>query len=175
MEAVLAGLIAIAAQGGAQAPVQPPPPANCASPEHRQFDFWVGRWEVFRSDTNQKVAESLIEKLYGGCAVRENWMPIGGTGGGSLNSYRPGEGQWRQTWTDSGNNWNEYAGGMAGDDMMLSGTSVNAAGLRVPVRITYRRGEGGSVLQIGEQSSDGGKSWQLLYHFTYRPATGPNK
>lgn len=143
---------------------------GCKSPEHRQFDFWLGRWEVFRSDTDQKVADSLIERLYGGCAVRENWMPIAGTGGGSLNSYRPGERKWRQTWTDSGNNWNEYAGGPVGDDMVLEGTSVSAAGVSVPVRITYKRGEDGSVLQIGEQSSDGGKSWQLRYHFTYRPA-----
>jgi hypothetical protein len=160
------GLLASSAAGEAQ----PNSPPACDTPEHHQFDFWVGRWDVYRSDTNQLVAESLIEKLYGGCAVRENWTPTGGTGGGSLNSYRPGEGVWRQTWTDSSNNWNEYAGGLVGGDIVLNGTSVNAAGAKIPVRITYKRGTDGSVLQIGEQSLDDGKTWQLRYHFTYRPA-----
>ena len=51
---------------------------------------------------DQLVAHSLIEKLYNGCAVRENWMPLSGAGGGSLNSYRPEKKQWEQYWTDSG-------------------------------------------------------------------------
>ncbi|WP_114953114.1 hypothetical protein [Sphingosinicella terrae] len=69
----------------------PPPPPACESPEHRQFDFWVGRWDVYPTGTDRLVAHSLIEKLYGGCAIRENWMPLGRTGGGSLNAWRPAE------------------------------------------------------------------------------------
>ena len=25
---------------------QPGPPPACETPEHRQFDFWLGEWEV---------------------------------------------------------------------------------------------------------------------------------
>jgi hypothetical protein len=64
----------------------PPPPA-CTGPEHNQFDFWVGEWAVTPTGRPNVVATSLIEKLYGGCAVRENWMPSKGTAGGSLNSF----------------------------------------------------------------------------------------
>ena len=53
------------------------PPA-CAGPEHRQFDFWVGHWDVYPTGKRKLVAHSLIEKLYAGCAIRENWMPLGG-------------------------------------------------------------------------------------------------
>lgn len=159
-------LLAVAAQAAPSAP--PPPP--CETPEHKQFDFWVGRWEVYRSDTNQLVAHSLIEKLYGGCAIRENWMPLNRLGaGGSLNSYRPEEKRWRQVYTGAFNGWAEYAGGLVGDAMVITGTQKMPNGSQTPVRITYKRGEGGSVLQIGEQSKDGGKTWQLNYHFTYRP------
>ena len=156
-------LLALALQSAA------PPPA-CDSPGHKQFDFWVGKWEVYRTDTNQLVARSLIEKLYGGCAVRENWMPIGGTGGGSLNAWRPAEKKWRQTWTDTGNNWNEYVGGMAGGLMVLTGTSAKAAGKVAPVRMTYEAKPDGSVIQTGYQSTDGGKTWAVQYQFAYRPA-----
>src|SRR5690349_20328962 len=59
-------------------------PANpCAGPEFHQFDFWAGQWDVYGPQGKQ-VANSLIEKVYG-CGVRENWMPFGAAGGGSLN------------------------------------------------------------------------------------------
>lgn len=152
---------------GAPAQAQPAAPA-CDTAEHRQFDFWVGRWDVHRSDTGQLVAHSLIEKLYAGCAIRENWMPIGGTGGGSLNTFRPGERRWRQVWIDSANHLNEYEGGMVGDAMVLTGVSTTAGGERTPVRITYRNRADGTVLQTGEQSKDGGRTWELRYEFVYR-------
>ena len=59
----------------------------CASADHRAFDFWVGRWDVYPTAQPEKlVAHSLIERLYGGCAVRENWSPLSGNDGtaGSL-------------------------------------------------------------------------------------------
>lgn len=170
---LLPALLALAAQGGGQSAAPPQPPA-CETAEHKQFDFWVGEWDVYRSDTNQLVARSLIEKLYGGCAVRENWMPIGGTGGGSLNSWRPAEKRWRQTWTDSGNNWNEYVGGIDGGLMVLTGSSAKAGGGAVPVRITYEPKPDGSVVQTGYQSADEGKTWSLTYQFVYRLAGTPS-
>lgn len=174
MDLVLSGLLILAAQGGGSTP-GPPPPANCGSAEHRQFDFWVGKWDVYRSDTNQMVAHSLIEKVYGGCAVRENWMPIGGTGGGSLSSWRPSERKWRQTWTDSGNNWNEYSGGLEGGRMVLTGSSAKVGGAAVSVRMTYEKKPDGSVVQTGYQSGDGGKNWSLTYQFVYRPEGASGK
>jgi hypothetical protein len=167
-------LIAFASAAAAQPASQPAPPPACESAEHRQFDFWVGSWDVSRPDTGQMVAHSLIEKLYGGCAIRENWMPLNGFGhGGSLNSYRPNEKKWRQVYTGAGNGWAEYSGGMAGDAMVITGTQTMANGSQTPVRITYERGADGSVIQIGEQSSDGGKSWQLSYKFIYRRSAQP--
>ena len=162
-------LIAMALQAAT-----PAPPA-CDTPGHKQFDFWVGKWDVYRTDTDQLVAHSLIEKLYGGCAVRESWMPIGGTGGGSLNSWRPAEKKWRQAWTDSGNNWNEYVGSLEAGVMVLSGTSAKAAGTAVPIRMTYEAKPDGSVVQTGYQSGDEGKTWSLTYQFVYRPTASPSK
>jgi hypothetical protein len=160
--------IALALQSAA------PPPA-CESPEHRQFDFWVGSWDVYRTDTDQLVAHSLIEKLYGGCAVRENWIPINGFGaGGSLNSYRPEEKRWRQVYTGAGNGWADYAGGMDGGAMVIVGTKVMPNGSKTPVRITYEPKDGG-VVQTGYQSADGGKTWALTYQFAYRPAGSSSK
>lgn len=154
-----------------QAAVTPPP--ACESPEHKQFDFWLGEWDVYRSDNNKLVARSLIEKLYAGCAVRENWMPIGRTGGGSLNSWRPERKKWVQTWTDSSNNWHEYSGGLEGRKMVLTGSSAKPSDPASTVRMTFEPKTDGSVVQTGYQSPDGGKSWSVEYQFIYRPAAKP--
>jgi hypothetical protein len=154
-------------------PASPAPPPACESPEHGQFDFWVGRWDVYRPDTGKLVAHSLIEKLYAGCAIRENWMPLQGTGGGSLNSYRPDEKKWRQTWTDSANGWNEYSGGLEKGVMTLTGTAHAPSGPPAPIRMTYEAKPDGSVVQTGYRSVDDGRSWQLQYQFVYRRSTQP--
>jgi len=49
------------------------PASHCASAEYRQFDFWVGTWDVYPTGGSELVAHSLIESVYNGCGLRENW------------------------------------------------------------------------------------------------------
>src|SRR5713226_2779831 len=46
--------------------------APCDSPQHHQFDFWVGDWQVFDAKTNQLVAFDRVEKHSQGCVVQQN-------------------------------------------------------------------------------------------------------
>lgn len=170
MALILPAALALAVQTPtvAQAPAaQPaPPPPACAAPEHRQFDFWVGRWDVYPTGTERLVAHSLIERLYGDCVIRESWMPLRGGGGSSLNTWRPGERRWRQLWADSANSWAEFVGGIEGEAMVLV---AGADGTRRS-RMTYTRQPAGAVRQLVEQSTDGGATWAAQADFTYRPA-----
>jgi hypothetical protein len=78
------------------------PAGHCVGAGYRQFDFWVGSWDVYPTGQSQLVAHSLIESVYNGCGVRENWMPLKTeNSGGSLNIYIPAKNLWRQTWIDS--------------------------------------------------------------------------
>jgi hypothetical protein len=151
-----------------QAAAAQSPPVACAAPEHRQFDFWVGRWQVWPTGTSAVVAESQIERLYGGCAVREHWMPKTNPGGGSLNSYVAGEKAWRQTWVGSQGERVEFKGGWNGQAMVLTGDWPDEGKPRI-VRMTYTRAADGSVRQFGEESLDAGRSWAPAFDFTYRP------
>jgi hypothetical protein len=172
----------LAASAFAQAPpaapaaaaLQPPAPAPpvCTTPEHRQFDFWVGRWDVYPTGTDQLVAHSLIERLHAGCVIRENWMPLQGEGGGSLNSWVPGERRWRQLWADDRNSWRDFTGGFEDDAMVLTASVVRADGSPALERMRFTREEGGAVRQQGTASTDGGQTWTPRYDFTYRPAAG---
>lgn len=162
---------AVAGGANAQVPASPPP---CETAEHRAFDFWVGEWSVSRADTGAKVAESRIEKLYSGCGIRENWMPTGGTGGGSLNAYDPQARLWRQSWVDSTGAWVDFSGGVVDKAIVLTGLWRNyvAQGKDAMIRMTYRKRDDGSVSQVGEQSTDFGKSWSIAFAFIYRSKAG---
>jgi hypothetical protein len=162
-------LLLLLAQAAAVPPTTPPP--ACTGPEHRQFDFWVGEWQVTQTGKRDVVATSLIEKLYGGCAVRENWMPIKGTVGGSLNNYVREDGRWHQTWVDSSNSRVEFSGGLTDGRMVLTGfwKGVNGPGKDALIRMTYSKNADGSVRQHGEQSTDHGLSWSTNFDFTYHP------
>jgi len=161
------------AKAPGEAPASVPQATSCDGPEYRQFDFWLGDWNVYQATGDKLVAHSRIEKLYGGCAVRENWMPIGRTGGGSLNIYLPSKKSWRQFWVDSSNNLNEYSGGLVGQAMKLTGTSLTAAGTKLKVRMTYTHASDGSVTQRCERSDDSGKTWAVDCLFIYKPVQSP--
>lgn len=147
-------------------------PPRCVAAEHRQFDFWVGNWDVYQTGTDRRVGRNLIESLYNGCAIRENWAPLGGGSGGSLNSWLPGERKWRQTWVDSSNSYAVFEGGMDGEAMVLTGTWPGAAGPGTTplIRMRYTREAGGAVRQLGEQSTDQGTTWAPSFDLTYRPS-----
>jgi hypothetical protein len=151
---------------------QAPPTPACDSPEHRQFDFWVGEWDVFQTGKDAPVATSRIERLYAGCVIRENWMPNQGSAGGSLNMYDARDRKWRQTWADASGSWVEFAGGFERDAMVLTGTWRGGSGPGKDniTRMTYTHNPDGSVRQLGEASTDQGKSWGPSFDFTYRPA-----
>jgi hypothetical protein len=152
-----------------------PPAPVCTSPEHRQFDFWVGWWDVYQTGKDQVVAHSLIENLYMGCGVRENWQPGRPSAGGSLNSYRPEQKLWRQIWIDSGNSWGVFEGKFENGAMRLSGwwENVNGPGTKGFTRTTWTRNPDGSVRQFGEARGDDGKTWTPAFDFTYKPSKAP--
>jgi hypothetical protein len=152
------------------------PPAvfsGCESPESRQLDFWIGAWEVRPSGTDKVIAHSLIEKRYSGCAIRENWMPLGKEktgGGGSLSLYDTRMRQWRQTWIDSTGTRVDFDGAFSDGVMTITGQWANfvGPGADALVRMHYQKQPNGEVRQWAESSFDGGKSWKPAFDLLYR-------
>jgi hypothetical protein len=166
---LLATLVAAAPAHAQTAPAAPPP--ACADPNHHAFDFWVGHWDVRPYAGGPVVAHSLIESLYGGCAIRENWMPIGRTGGGSLSNFDKALGHWHQSWVDSSGTRVEFSGGAEGKAMVLTGLWGGVAnGKDGLVRMIYTSEPNGAVRQKGEISTDNGKSWGPSFDLLYTPS-----
>jgi len=159
---------AVAAQASA------PVPSPCTGAEFAAFDFWVGDWDVYPNGRDTLVAHSKIEKLYAGCAIRENWMPLRGAGGGSLSGYDPKTQRWQQTWIGSSPGVVQFDGGPLEGAMVLTGPWAGSGpnGEDGLVRMTYSRVDNNAVRQLGEFSEDQGKTWQPSFDFIYRPHQG---
>ena len=156
---MVAGVLALLIAQASTPPAAPP----CDSPEYHQLDFWLGHWDVY-NPKGQMVAHSLIEPVYG-CGIRENWMPVGKPGGGSLSIYVPAEKHWEQFWIDSSGTRAFFTGGWNGSAMVISGKWGGPL-----VRMSYSKNADASVRQVGEQSTDGGKNWSPSFDFTYKPS-----
>ena len=143
------------------------PPA-CTAPAHHQFDFWIGKWKVTETKTGKAAGASLIELLYGGCVLRENWTEPG-FAGGSLNLFSDVDHQWHQTWTDSAGTWREFRGGLQDGKMVLvwKHPSIKLPGQTIQERMIFTPGRDGSVRQYSDQSADG-VHWKERYDYTYR-------
>ena len=158
---------------GGSAAAQP-----CASPNHRAFDFWIGVWDV--TANGQPAGVNRIEVIDGGCALLERWTSARGNfTGHSLNSFSRTDGQWHQTWVDSGGTRLELAGGRQDrpdgasglGPMVLEGEAPDPEGVLRRNRITWTPGADGSVGQHWEVHD--GETWNTAFDGQYRRRTAP--
>lgn len=126
------------------------PPA--LPPEARQFDFWLGKWDV-TNPAGQPAGTSRIESVASQAALLENWS---GTGK-SLNAYNAAKKQWQQFWVDNTGGVLELAGGIVDGNMVLTGEH-DTAGRHMIEKITWTPNRDGTVRQHWEQFTDGGKT-----------------
>ena len=166
-------LLAPLVQEGTPSVPPAPRPSPCAAEAYAAFDFWLGEWDVYRTGSDTKVADSRIEKVSGGCAVRETWMPLRGGGGASLTTLDPQTGTWNQLWVGAQPGRVFFEGGPVDGAMVLTGYwGQDAEGRPSLVRMTYTPRDDGSVRQYGQASSDHGQSWSDSFDLTYRPKSG---
>ena len=150
------------------APQTPPRLPDCSAPEFRQFDFWLGDWDVF-GPGGKRLGENHIVAVEKGCGLRETWVSASGITGTSLNFYDRDEKTWFQAWTDNTGGALRLSGGLRGRDMVLQSepTPPDAKGVRTVNRVTWSPLASGKVRQLWETSTDGGKTWTTAFDGTY--------
>jgi len=136
-----------------------------AAPEFRQFDFWIGEWEV-RPAGGPVVASSSIQLILGQCVIFENWFPQVGSSGKSFNVFDARDKKWHQTWFDDKGTFTHYVGGIVNGEMVLVANTLTG-GKPGLAKMTYTKLPNGDVRQHGENSTDDGKTWATTFDFTY--------
>ena len=165
----LAALTLLATPAAAQDAAPAPPACATEAAPYRDFDFWVGDWEVTDPD-GVFQGENTVSSRDGGCLIVEEWTGAGGGEGVSLNFVDPSSGAWRQVWRGTGVVI-DYEGGLDADGaMVLEGAIVYAAdGRSAPFHGRWTARNDGSVLQeFWEQSPESG-DWEVWFVGVYRP------
>lgn len=149
------------------ASVSYPSIAQCDTPQHRQFDFWLGQWQVTNGQNNN-VSRSSITRINEGCSLLEEYTTPSGYQGKSLNMYDASTGFWHQTWMDNGGVLLQLDGKFEQGEMTLTGTTYNAKGKEVVNKIIWTPNTDGTVRQQWMVSNDLGKSWQSIFDGMYK-------
>ena len=154
-------------QGGA---VLPQRPAGCISAESRQFDFWLGEWDVSPGESAVLIAESTITLHDQGCVILENWRPFRNAHGHSINVYDATDGKWHQTWADASGRRTEYAGSIDSEGVMRLDNFGPPQPGAPPTRqrMNFQRIDENTVRQWGETFDAEQQAWSTTWSFTYR-------
>lgn len=131
---------------------------------HRQFDFWLGEWEV-RDPGGTLVGRNRIARLFGDIGLQENWKGASGLHGASYTVFVSERDRWHQTWVDSSGALLLLEGGMRDGSMVLEGTTAS-----VRHRISWSIIDGGPdrVRQHWETSDDDCATWETAFDGRYR-------
>ena len=151
----------------AQAQTTPPqaPPDPCAPAETRQFDFWIGDWDVFTPD-GKLAGTNRIAPVYG-CVLHEQWKAAR-MEGQSINRYDRTRGVWHQTWFDSMGSLLLIEGGMRDGAMVLTDATIPGRKPDAAVNeIRWSRNDDGTVRQHWRVSKDGGSTWATAFDGKY--------
>jgi Protein of unknown function (DUF1579) len=153
----------------------PAPTRSCDLPEGKQFDFWVGEWEL-KWPAGQGGAAAgqvgtgtnVIKKILGNSIVEENFgSSMTQMKGMSFSAYDQRTGEWKQTWVDNGGSYLLFTGKFKDGVMELrSPPRVTPKG-KIINRMVYKNITGNSLDWDYQYSIDEGKTWVDAWNIHY--------
>jgi hypothetical protein len=171
----------------ASSPATPPKPLDCSATAHRQFDFWLGEWDVVSNPATappaastqtpgapQKPGRNVITLIDSGCVLLESWTATGQTGH-SFNIYDRTRQRWHQTWVDNSGGLHEYWGSLQDGNMVFTGEvplgpASRLAGRRT-IRVTFFPLGPDKLRQFSEALNMDG-TWSVNYDLIYTRRQG---
>lgn len=136
------------------------------SAEARQFDFWIGEWDV-KNMQGQPAGKSKIELMLGDCIIFENWTSAlpNVYSGKSFNLYNSVTRKWMQTWVDDKGAVIEFIDGEYKDNKL---TFITKPDLQNQItRLIFYHLNPNLVRQQFEVTSDNGKTWTTTTDLYY--------
>ena len=150
-----------------------------AMPEAKQFDFWIGQWDVTpwaiaTPQPGQQIGTNEVQAILEHCVLLENWRAAGGGEGKSFNYYDTNLHRWRQVWMADSGGPLDYTGEYRDGAMRFTGWNLGPQDRRVEQRLTFFNIAPDTVRQLFEASSDSGRTWTATFDGRYvrrKPAT----
>jgi tetratricopeptide (TPR) repeat protein len=138
--------------------------------ENRQFDFWLGEWDVSTTQGGIPAGTSKIELILEDCVVLENWKSLNSPySGQSYNIYDQALKRWEQYWVDNTGGNIFFYGELLKDGVLDYWTDEipQSTGPSLKRHLQLIPMGPDKVRQFSRGSTDGGKTWNVEYDFTY--------
>ncbi len=141
---------------------------NVSSNKYKEFDFWIGEWNVYKQGTDSIVGKSKIESIVDGMVIKETYHSTTSQyQGTSLNKYNPRIDKWEQFWVDNSGLSLHIVGNLVNGKMVLENQITSKKGT-IFNKIEWQKNNDGTVRQTWYQSSDEGTSWKAVFDGEYR-------
>lgn len=127
----------------------------------REFDFWLGEWDVAWGDGNTGTSSVYCD--FDDRVIVESFdgRPSSTIQGMSLSTYDEDARVWRQCWVDSRGRFTVVSGGFDGESMDIR---TDGEPLR---RARWRDIADDSFTRTLEESTDRGRTWELVRELRY--------
>jgi hypothetical protein len=140
----------------------------CEGKGYRQFDFWKGKWEVYRPGTDTLLGRNEIKTIAKGCALLENWTGQSGFKGQSINTYDQHKDLWRQRWVDQTGQVIDFEGSAGKYFVELRAMTKEPGEDSLFHLMTYEFDpEKQEILQIWKQKT-AEKEWSVVFRGQYK-------
>ena len=162
---LIAAVLASSLQLARAAPAAP----DCTAPPYRQFDFWLGDWDVLDfADRTKIVARVRVEPVLAGCGLLESYSDPDGYEGRSFSIYDVTRKIWHQTWITNHGRLLVIEGRLRSGAMELSGSDRAYHG--APKRLVHGSWQpvAEGVREVAVRSVDDGKTWQPWFDLLFR-------
>ena len=160
---ILISSLNVSSQNSKQAP--------CSSKEYKQFDFWLGNWDVF-DVKNKLIGTNRIVKMANACAIQENWASNTGPSlGTSYNYYKAQDKSWNQLWIDNAGGSLELKGKKIQNKMILKSALVTDKNDSYFNQITWTENQDGTVEQLWELVDRNNNVLKEIFRGLYKKKT----
>lgn len=145
---------------------------KCSSREAKQFNFWVGEWNLTwkNTDGTEAKGENIVKSLFGGCVIEENFngTPAIPLKGKSFSVYNSRLKKWQQTWVDNNGSYLDFVGEFEDGKMSLSRKAVSPKGENILQRMVFYNISANEFDWNWERSKDNGKTWEVMWQIHYK-------
>ena len=171
MNLIFISLLFLTSAGFSQSATTPPNP--CTAAQQKQFDFWVGEWDLTWPAQNGGVpghGTNNIKRILDQCIVQENFSSLDGSNllGTSLSVYDLPSNHWKQTWVDNQGGYLDFVGDFQNGQMILQREAKGKDGKPFLQRMVWKNVTSNEFDWSWESSKDDGKTWQVNWPIHYK-------
>jgi len=130
----------------------------------RQFDFWLGEWDVSWGEDGWGTNHVL--RIMNNKIIQENFSTPD-LQGMSVSSYDRERGVWCQTWVDNNGSYLDFTGKFDEGRMTLTRDAI-VRGEAFKQRMVWYNIEEDQFDWNWERSDDGGTTWRVMWQIKYK-------